>query len=94
MLHLLIGIEHFKLQSRFFDTLFTHTYIYIYLHIIKFDHTDIEEYEFHQPKSPILINDININKMVLSNKLPFGKQIYHWLQTAKKLDLHAYLVKK
>ena len=100
MLHLLIGIEHFKLQSRFFDTLFTHIYlyiyiyIYIYLHIIKFDHTDIEEYEFHQPKSPILINDIDINKIVVSNKLPFGKQIYHWLQTAKKLDLYAYFVKK
>ena len=28
--------------------------------IIKFDDTEIEEYEFHQYKSPISINDIYI----------------------------------
>ena len=36
--------------------------------IIKFDDTKIEEYEFHQYKSPILINDTDINAMVVSNK--------------------------
>ena len=29
--------------------------------IIKFDNTEIEEYEFHQHKSPIPINYIDIN---------------------------------
>ena len=29
--------------------------------IIKFDNTEIEEYEFHQHKSPIPINHIDIN---------------------------------
>ena len=41
---------------------------------VKFDDTEIEEYKFHQYKSPILINAININKMVVHNKFPFGKQ--------------------
>ena len=41
---------------------------------MNFDDTETEEYKFHQYKSPILINDIDINKIVVSNKLPFGKQ--------------------
>ena len=41
--------------------------------IIKFYDTEIEEYKFHQNKMPISINDIDINKIVLSDKLPFGK---------------------
>ena len=39
--------------------------------IIKFDDTEIEEYEFHQYKSPILINDTDINAIVVSNKFFF-----------------------
>ena len=46
--------------------------------IIKFDDTEIEEYKFHQNKSLILINDIDINKIVVSNKLPFGKQDFKY----------------
>ena len=34
--------------------------------IIKFDHTEIEEYEFHQYKSPISINEISF---LLVNKI-------------------------
>ena len=30
--------------------------------------------KFHQNKSPISINDTDINKIVVSNKLPFDKQ--------------------
>ena len=30
--------------------------------IIKFDGTEIEEYKFHQNKSPILINDMDNDK--------------------------------
>ena len=40
---------------------------------IKFDDIEIEEYKLHQKKSTILINDIDINKKVVSKKLPFGK---------------------
>ena len=41
--------------------------------IIKSDDAEIQEYEFHQYKSPILIRNIDINKTVVSNKFPFGK---------------------
>ena len=46
--------------------------------IIKFDDAEIEEFEFHQHKSPISINDINIDKIVVSDKLPFGKQDFKY----------------
>ena len=46
----------------------------MYTKIEKFDDTEIEKYKFHQHKSPILINNIDINKIVVSNKVPFGKQ--------------------
>ena len=36
--------------------------------VTKFDDTEIEEYKFHQPRSAILINGINVNKIVVSNK--------------------------
>ena len=42
--------------------------------IIKLYGTKIEENEFHQHKSSISINSIDINKIVVSNNLPFGKQ--------------------
>ena len=42
--------------------------------IIKYDDTEIEEYKFHQNKSPVLKNDIDINKIIVSNKCPFGKE--------------------
>ena len=43
--------------------------------ITKFDDTEIQEYKFHQYESPISINNIDINKIVVSNKFPFGKVI-------------------
>ena len=46
--------------------------------IIKFDDTEIEEYKFHQNKSPILIIDIDVNKIIVSNKLRFGKQDFKY----------------
>ena len=40
--------------------------------IIKFDDNEIEKYKFHQHKTLISINNIDINKIVVSNKVPFG----------------------
>ena len=40
--------------------------------IINFEDTDFEKYKFHQYKIPILINDIDINKIVAPNKIPFS----------------------
>ena len=42
--------------------------------ILKFDGSEIEEQEYRQYKSPILINSIDVNKMVVSNKFSFVKQ--------------------
>ena len=46
--------------------------------IIKFDDTAIEKYKFHQHKNPILINNIDINKIVVSNKVSFGKKDFEY----------------
>ena len=46
--------------------------------VIKFDDTEIEEYEFHQYKRHISINDIDTNKIIVSNKFPSGKQDYKY----------------
>ena len=34
----------------------------------------ILKYKFHQYKSLIFLNNININKLVVSNKVPIGKK--------------------
>ena len=46
--------------------------------IIKFDDTEIEEFEFHKYKSPISLKNIDINKLVLSKKFSFGKQDFKY----------------
>ena len=46
--------------------------------IIKFHDTEIQKYKFHQYKIPILINNIDINKIVVSNKFPFDKQDFKY----------------
>ena len=51
--------------------------------IIKLVDIETEEYEIHQYKSPISINDVDINKIVVSNKFHFDKQdfkYFNWLQ--------------
>ena len=64
--------------------------------IIKPDDVEIEKCKFHQYKSPILIGNIDINKIV-SNKVSFGKMIWNILlviKMLKKLDLYAYSFQK
>ena len=46
--------------------------------IIKFDDTGIEKYKFHQYKSPILKNELNINKIAVSNTFPIGKRDFKY----------------
>ena len=53
-------------------------YIKLDKKLIKFDDTEIEEYKFHQIRSPILINDIDIKNIVVSNKFLFGKQDFKY----------------
>ena len=42
--------------------------------IIKFNDTEIKKHKFIQHKSPILINNTDINKVVVSNEIPFVKK--------------------
>ena len=63
--------------------------------IITFDDTEIEKYKFHQYKNPRSISNIDINKIVLSNSIPFGKKdLKHFIgyKDAKKLDLYSYFL--
>ena len=58
--------------------------------IIKFDDTEIKKYKLHQNKSAISKNDIDINKIVVSVKLPFHKQDFIYFidyKDDKKLHL-------
>ena len=46
--------------------------------VTKFDDTEIEKYKFHQHKKPISIENIDINKIVVSNKVSFGKKEFKY----------------
>ena len=59
-------------------------YTKMYKRNIKFDGTEIEEYEFHPYKSPISINDIDINKTAVSAKFPFDKRDFKCFISNKK----------
>ena len=64
------NVKYYKLQ-KIFEKL--KPYIKMDKEIIKFDDTEIEENEFHQYKSLISINGTDINKIVVSHRLPFGE---------------------
>ena len=42
--------------------------------IIKVGHIEIEKQKFHQYKRPFSIKNIDINKIVVSNKVSFSKK--------------------
>ena len=65
--------------------------------IIKFDNTEIEKCKFQQHKSPIFIDNIDVNKMLVSKKISFGAKDFKYCigyKDAKKLDLYAYSFQK
>ena len=51
--------------------------------IIKFDDIEIGKYKFPQHKSPFLIDNIDINEIVVSNKVSFGEKDFKY-KDAKK----------
>ena len=63
---------NYKLKS-YKEILKTYIKIDEKMMIKKFDDIKIEKYKFHQLKSPISINNIDINKIVASNRVSFGK---------------------
>ena len=63
----------------------------------KYDDTEIEKYKFYQRKTLISIDNIDINKTAVSNKVSFGKKnskYFMGYKDAKKLDLYAYFFHK
>ena len=64
--------------------------------IIIFDDTEIVEHKFHQYKSSIWINGIDVNKIVVSNDFKYLKILNISLVTKimKKLNLYAYSFQK
>ena len=67
-------VKHYKLKEyKKFKP-----YIKMGKKVLKFDDTKIEEYKFHQNKNPISINDIDINKIEVSNKLPVNNQDFRY----------------
>ena len=65
--------------------------------IKKIDDTEVEKYELYQYKIPILIDDIDLNKILVSNRISFIKIDFKYLicnKEAKKLDLDAYSFQK
>ena len=57
----------------------------------------MEKCKFHQNKSRILISDIDINKIVVSNKFLFGKQDFKYFigyEDSETINLYAYFIHK
>ena len=57
----------------------------------------IEKLKFHQYKKPISIKNVDINKIVVSNKVSFGKKSSKYFigcKDTKKLDLYEYYFQK
>ena len=44
--------------------------------IMNISNIEVEKHEFDQRKSPILIVKVNINKIIVSQKFPFGKKAF------------------
>ena len=53
--------------------------------IIKSGDIEIEKQKFQQHKKPISIKNIDINKMVVSNKVAVGKRVLNILLAMKML---------
>ena len=64
-----------KLIEKYFCVFFSYS-IRISGKSINFDDEQINKSNFHQNKTPFIIDDINVNKMLTSNKEPYGKKLH------------------
>ena len=51
---------------------------------------EFKEENFIINNSPILINDVRVNEIVISNKLPIGKKDFKYFIGYKDLETYAY----
>ena len=64
---------------------------------MKFGDIKIQNQKFHLHKEPISIKNTDINKIVVSNKVSFGKKAFKYFigyKDAKKINLYAYFSQK
>ena len=71
-------------------------YIKMFKKSMKFDDTETGKYNIHQYKRPILIDNIDVNKIIVSNKIYFGNDFKYFTgyKSAKNLDLHVFSIRK
>ena len=65
--------------------------------IIKFGDTEIEKHKFHQYKKPILMKNRDIDKIVVPNRVSFGKKGFKYFigcKNVKKIDRYPYFFQK
>ena len=65
--------------------------------VIKFGDIEIEKQKFRQHKRPISMKNIDIDKIVASNKSYFGKTKFKYFsgyKDAKKIDLYVHFSQK
>ena len=63
----------------------------------KFGDTEIQKQKFDQRKAPISIKNIDINKIVVSNKVSFGEKAFKYFigyKDGKKLNPYVYFSQK
>ena len=58
--------------------------------VLTFDDIEAEKHRFHQHKSPISISDVNIHKLIVSHKVPFGKNGFEYFIVYKDGKLYHY----
>ena len=66
-------VKNYKLKIllKKFQTVYKNVY-----KIIKFYDAEIGKYKFYQYKIPILIENIDFNKIVVSNKISFDEKVF------------------
>ena len=64
--------------------------------VIKFGDSEIDKRKFHKYKKPISVKNIDINKIVVSNKTSLVKSVSNVLLDKKilKKDLYVYFFQK
>ena len=64
---------------------------------MKCDETEIQKYKFYQYKSSVTIDNKDVHKIVVPNKISIDKSDFKYFigyKNAKKLNLYAYSLQK
>ena len=59
---------------------------------IMFGDTEVEKDKFHQHKSPISIYDVNVDIIIVSNRVPIGRKSFKYFigyEAGEKIGLYA-----